>query len=660
MADDIQKLYDATPDFNPDTAEHETEPQEAIKPGIIDELDGNFEKITINKEGIYVGDTLDPIHIFVNKSDLDNLKTTLLNEIANHPSKDEVYSTAKMDVLLREKADASDVYEKTETFNQSEINTKLATKADIENTYDKVDSDRAYLKIKDLPLSINPSIGYANLTDQEIAFKSPFNEDSFVFTQAEYDSLSDESKRNNKLFFITDETSEDLLSSVKPILATNQVKAVRSGETLELTFTLRTSVTLVGEIDGDNNGTLTIDTTQKNKAIYKAPQVQENTTVLLKFRGVRNNLESQTLEIPITVIGLPDTFKVITFDGNGAAYGENEPESIAQNEDKKWVFILPDVGNFKPQYNMELKGWSTSSSDENQFLGIPGDTITFENNNPVTLYAIWQNVNSRQVSIVFEPNGGTGTMEKITTHIGEYETPECKFKAPAGRTFLYWSQNSIGSSGQVQQGKTINIRYPGVYTLFAIWGDANSDILVKPDKPIFSSDNVAFVYEGETNNLTYIADYLLKLHVDSDFAGNEVQINGNIISVKGVVPLSTMNLLVYQTSGYGIDSNLTQTTINVREKNPDTLILKTGQSLTTQTQTSLVIEFENFDTRCILELKDYTGTEVVVENSDENKGKVFVNPTSTGIKTFKVVQKREGVQGANLESLPLEISVEVS
>ena len=648
---DIQKLYDIET-FNPDIAEHESQPQETIKPGEVEELDGNYKKITINKKGIYVGENLEEIHLFVNKTDLDSLQGSLEEQIKNHPSREETYTQNQINSLLLEKANSVDVYPKTNTYNQTELNSKLNTKANVADTYNKIDSDRAYLKINDLPISVNAIIGLNDRTDLEVASKSPFKEDALIFTQDQYDKLSDTEKNNNKMYFIVDGTSEELLSSVKPLLTSGSVKVVRSGETLNLTFTLRAQVQLIASAD---LGTITVS---GNTAIYKAPEVVENTPTVLHFKGSRNNLESQSLDIPITIMAVSDDVKVISFDGNSAAGGSMEPISIPKNEDNKWVSYLVDSA-YTPQYNMKFKGWATDASDESTFLGSTGTKVEFDNANPITLYAIWENTNSRQCIIRYEANGGTlkeSEDYQETVPLGKYLLKASNiFTPPPGKVFLYWSQSSLGNTGQVQAEKQIELRYAGEMTFFAIWGDINSDVFIQPDAPTIQSGQLNWVFEEQTQNIAFNANYVMRLHIDSDLAGNEVQIQGNVLIVKGIVPLSTMHLILYQTSGSGVDSEMTYFDVNVRETIPSTPITVENQKFETGLNIPLEIQFQNIDPRCQIKILDSSDTIAVTTNDN----KVYVNSSSAKTITFKVSQYRTGVKGANLESPALDISVTV-
>lgn len=64
-------------------------------------------------------------------------------------------------------------------------------------------------------------------------------------------------------------------------------------------------------------------------------------------------------------------------------------------------------------------------------------TVVFAKSSSTTLIA------SVPAIIVFDANGGRGTMDAVSVDVGtEYTLPRCRFTAPRGRTFRCWQ---IGS-----------------------------------------------------------------------------------------------------------------------------------------------------------------------------------------------------------------------
>ena len=77
--------------------------------------------------------------------------------------------------------------------------------------------------------------------------------------------------------------------------------------------------------------------------------------------------------------------------------------------------------------------------------------------------------------LVFDSNGGTGSMEPVTVSDGDnYKFPECGFEAPDGKTFSFWRIDIVDVIVLPGNGCDINNQYVknGVITVVAAWKDA--------------------------------------------------------------------------------------------------------------------------------------------------------------------------------------------
>lgn len=77
--------------------------------------------------------------------------------------------------------------------------------------------------------------------------------------------------------------------------------------------------------------------------------------------------------------------------------------------------------------------------------------------------------------LVFDPNGGTGSMEPVTVSDGDnYKFPECSFEAPDGKIFSFWRIDIVDVIVLPGNGCDINDQYVknGVITVVAAWKDA--------------------------------------------------------------------------------------------------------------------------------------------------------------------------------------------
>ena len=77
--------------------------------------------------------------------------------------------------------------------------------------------------------------------------------------------------------------------------------------------------------------------------------------------------------------------------------------------------------------------------------------------------------------LVFDPNGGTGSMDSVTVREGDlYTLPECGFEAPEGKIFSFWDVSGadlIGTPG-TEFRIASNNSLEGVITVCAKWRDA--------------------------------------------------------------------------------------------------------------------------------------------------------------------------------------------
>ena len=665
---DLQQIHD-DPDIDLASIPKETDPASSDDSDLDTEYESERKKISINKTGIYAGEDYEVVHEFLSKEYLDNQleefdKRLTENVLVYDPDlilanrQDNYgYSQEQTDDLLAKKIDADVVYTKAETYTADEIDSKFSLKADYKNSYSKVDSDRSYLKIRDLPIAKNPAITNPTITDLNAASQNPFGQDVFAFTQTEYDALSEAEKLNNKLYLIIDDSTDEILDTAKPALVADQVKAVVSGKELRIDFSMYTNSKLVGEIKTssyqDVTGSLAIYDTY---AIFTAPQVTENGFVTLAFRGTRNGIQSSDLEVVIAVATNIANNKLISFDSNGAPQGTMDAITIAGDGAGKWTYTLP-VCNFAPDINLEFSQWSTSTTDSTKVLGKAGDQVEFDNNDPITLYAIWKQVEISVVKVNYKSNGGSGTMDTDETSVSasEYVVRGCNFVPPEGKVFVMWGLDQFGNSGSCLPGDTLTFSYSQEVNLWAIWKYPSEITTIKPQKPVLDANIPTSIIEGEIYEYEFTNIGLKNTVVisdTSDLKGNTAVVENNKIKFTGVVGSVTSVIFVYQRTQNGVNSDLANFSVIVSEKTPDTLILSAPQALTANTNTTLDITFKNKETTNTLELNADHPAEVSISGST-----VKVTSTDEGTISFNVRQVKTARNGDLLKSDPLAISV---
>ena len=117
----------------------------------------------------------------------------------------------------------------------------------------------------------------------------------------------------------------------------------------------------------------------------------------------------------------------ISFDPNGGT-GTMQPMKVKSGEN----FTLPEC-TFTPPEGKEFAGWLAA----NGTVYPAGDTA-FSTTDSV-LKATWKDKEVAEVTISFDPNGGTGTMQPMKVKSGEnFTLPECTFTPPEGKEFAGW------------------------------------------------------------------------------------------------------------------------------------------------------------------------------------------------------------------------------
>ena len=117
----------------------------------------------------------------------------------------------------------------------------------------------------------------------------------------------------------------------------------------------------------------------------------------------------------------------ISFDPNGGT-GTMQPMKVKSGEE----FELPKC-TFTPPEGKEFAGWLAV----NGYVHPAGEVVTSSIDQ--SLKATWKDKEAAEVTISFDPNGGTGTMQPMKVKSGEnFTLPECTFTPPEGKEFAGW------------------------------------------------------------------------------------------------------------------------------------------------------------------------------------------------------------------------------
>ena len=117
----------------------------------------------------------------------------------------------------------------------------------------------------------------------------------------------------------------------------------------------------------------------------------------------------------------------ITFDPNGGT-GTMQPMKVKSGEE----FKLPKC-TFTPPKGKEFAGWLA----ENGKVYPAGDIVLSYSSS--VLKATWKDTGAAEITISFNPNGGTGSMQPMKVKSGEnFTLPECTYTPPEGKEFAGW------------------------------------------------------------------------------------------------------------------------------------------------------------------------------------------------------------------------------
>ncbi|MBR2296972.1 MAG: InlB B-repeat-containing protein, partial [Clostridia bacterium] len=118
-------------------------------------------------------------------------------------------------------------------------------------------------------------------------------------------------------------------------------------------------------------------------------------------------------------------------------------------------------------------GWATSASGS--VLYADEASYTMGTNSSYTLYAVWE---ANQNTLVFNANGGSGTMQNMTIATDSIVNLTANVFTKPGYTFKGWSTIEDGDAEYVD-GADYVMGTNGSYTLYAVWETVSFDIIYK-------------------------------------------------------------------------------------------------------------------------------------------------------------------------------------
>ena len=137
---------------------------------------------------------------------------------------------------------------------------------------------------------------------------------------------------------------------------------------------------------------------------------------------------------------VPAKYITISFDPNGGT-GTMKPMRVKAGVG----YTLPEC-TFTPPEGKEFAGWLAVNGNV-----YPAGHDVFSTYDQ-SLKATWKDKEAAEVTISFDPNGGTGTMQPMKVKSGEkFELPECTFTPPEGKEFAGWlaENGKVHPAGEV-------------------------------------------------------------------------------------------------------------------------------------------------------------------------------------------------------------------
>ena len=152
---------------------------------------------------------------------------------------------------------------------------------------------------------------------------------------------------------------------------------------------------------------------------------------------------------------VPAKYITISFDPNGGT-GTMKPMRVKAGVG----YTLPEC-TFTPPEGKEFAGWLAVNG--NVYPAGHDVYSTYDQ----SLKATWKDKEAAEVTITFDPNGGTGTMQPLKVKAGEeFELPKCTFTPPEGKEFAGW----LAENGKVYPAGDIVLSYSSS-VLKATWKD---------------------------------------------------------------------------------------------------------------------------------------------------------------------------------------------
>lgn len=208
--------------------------------------------------------------------------------------------------------------------------------------------------------------------------------------------------------------------------------------------------------------------------------------------SVKNLTAVDGATVPLYAIwtGVPYT---IAFDANGGTGSMG-----------KLAMVYGTAKNLTPnkftRAGYEFQGWSRTKGGSKAFAdGASVNNLTSTSGGTVTLHAVWK---LRTYTVVFDANGGTGSMAAMAANAGEAKNlPTCTMSR-TGYKFVGWNTEADGSGDMYDDEESVEDlteENGATVTLYAIWEANTYYVAYDANGGTGDMDDTEMTYDEETN-----------------------------------------------------------------------------------------------------------------------------------------------------------------
>jgi uncharacterized repeat protein (TIGR02543 family) len=200
-------------------------------------------------------------------------------------------------------------------------------------------------------------------------------------------------------------------------------------------------------------------------------------------------------------------------------------------------------------------GWATSSSGTAVYTDGQSVSNLATVVETVTLYAVWI---ANTYTVVYNANGGSGTMEDSVITVGQSQQLRTNTFARTGYTFAGWATTTSGTAAYTNGQSVSNLTTAGnTVTLYAVWNGISYTVAYNNNGGSGTMANTGFTYGTEQNLRanTFTRSGYVFAGWAATASGAVVYTDGQSVSDLTTVAGSTVTLYAIWNRGYTVAYN---------------------------------------------------------------------------------------------------------